>query len=54
MNEFDVMTRGVMLSHDLDAPGHASVIYRPVIQDHQLSNTVDTSNLLPATCALTP
>jgi hypothetical protein len=47
MNEFDVMVRGEMLSHDLDAPGHASVIYRPMIQDHQTSNTVDSSNLIP-------
>ena len=47
MNEFDVMVRGTMESHDVDAPGHASVIYRPIIQDGVESHTVDTSNLIP-------
>jgi len=47
MNEFDVMVRGRMESHDVDAPGHASVIYRPYIQDGMQATTVDTSNLIP-------
>jgi hypothetical protein len=47
MNEFDVMVRGEMQSHDLNAPGHASVIYRPNLQDGQRATTVDTSNLIP-------
>lgn len=47
MNEFDVMTRGQMLSHDLDAPGHAIVKYEPIKQNGVLSSTVDTSNLIP-------
>jgi hypothetical protein len=47
MNEFDVMVRGTMESHDVDAPGHASVIYRPIIQDGIETHTVDTSNLIP-------
>jgi hypothetical protein len=47
MNEFDVMTRGRMLSHDVDAPGHAAVIYEPIKQDGVNSETVDTSNLIP-------
>jgi hypothetical protein len=41
------MTRGVMYSHDVDAPGHASVIYKPIVQDGIKSDTVDTSNLIP-------
>jgi hypothetical protein len=47
MNEFDVMVRGQMQSHDLAATGHAAVIYRPVIQDGIVAHTVDTSNLVP-------
>ncbi len=47
MNEFDVMVRGEMQSHDLRAPGHASVIYRPKFQDGHAATTVDTSNLIP-------
>lgn len=47
MNEFDTMTRGIMISHDVDAPGHAPVIYKPIIQDGIVSTTVDTSNLIP-------
>lgn len=47
MNEFDVMVWGRMESHDLKGPGHAPVIYRPMLQDNVMSNTVDTSNLIP-------
>ena len=47
MNEFDVMVRGRMESHDLDGPGHASVVYQPMLQDNTESSTVDTSNLVP-------
>lgn len=47
MNEFDILTRGVMESSDVNARGHASVTYRPIVQDGLYSNTVDTSNLIP-------
>ena len=47
MNEFDVMVRGRMESHDVNAPGHASVIYCPIIQDGIETHMIDTSNLIP-------
>ena len=47
MNEFDVMIKGTMHSHDVNAPGHAAVIYKPYIENGVYMKTVDTSNLIP-------
>lgn len=47
MNEFDVMVRGTMTSHDIKGPGHVSVVYKPYVQDGLVTDTVDTSNLIP-------
>lgn len=47
MNEFDVMMRGEMLSHDVDLKGHAQVVYKPIMQNGVMNKTVDTSNLIP-------
>lgn len=48
MNEFDVMIRGEMSSHDVESGGHLSIHYRPLIQDGKTGGTVDTSNLKPS------
>ena len=49
MNEFDVMMRGKMYSHDVENHGHVQVEYRPIAQHGEINkNTVDTSNLKPS------